>query len=134
MVRLPIRYTFDWEMQHSEKRKEITKILDLIIGKPQNQPVADLLGLEPQGYGFEHKEEVKPLQSADILAWQMRSHMRKVWPLGKDDPSLCHPGFKLLREDQEMDLGFFTKEQVDKFVADITRLREGGEPFPQLYS
>jgi hypothetical protein len=133
MITLPIRYVFDWEMRKSDKRVEIEKILDL-IARPNNQSVADLLGIEPKGYGFEHKEQFKPLQPADILAWQMRSHMRKVWPLGKDDPSLCHAGFRLLREDQEMDLGFFTKEQVDKFVADITHLRDNGEPFPQLYA
>jgi hypothetical protein len=133
-IRLPVRYTFDWEMEHTEKRQEIAKILDLITTKPGNQPVANLLGLEPKGYSFEHKEEFKPLQSADILAWQMRSHMRKIWPLGHDDPSLCHPGFRLLREDQGPDLGFFTKDQIAKFVADVTKLRDRGEPFPTLYA
>ncbi len=84
MITLPMRYTFDWEMRHVEKRKEIETILDLIT-MPQNQGAAELLGLEPMGYSFEHKEVFKPLQAADILAWQMRSHMRKIWPSGKDD-------------------------------------------------
>ena len=73
MINLPIRYIFDFEMCHSAKRQEITRILEL-IGKSQNQSVAGLVGLEPQGYGFERKEQFKPLQAADILAWQMRSH------------------------------------------------------------
>jgi hypothetical protein len=62
----------------------------------------------------------------------MRSHMRKIWPLGHDDESLCHPGFRLLREDQEMDLGFFTQEQIEEFV---TRFNAADkiEPFPMLY-
>ncbi|HEX6505324.1 MAG TPA: DUF3800 domain-containing protein [Terriglobales bacterium] len=132
LITLPIRYIFDWEMQRSPKREEISKILDL-LSKPQNQPVADLLGLEPDGYSFEHKEKFRPLQAADILAWQMRSHMRKVWPLGRDDPSLCHQGFRLLREDQEMDLGFFTKDQIESFVAAKVALEEHGEVFPVLY-
>lgn len=129
---VPVRYIFDWAMHKDEKRQEITKILDLLT-KPQNQAVADMLGLEPRGYSFEHKEQFKPLQAADILAWQMRSHMRNVWPLGHDDESLCHPGFRLLREDQEMDLGFFTKDQIDRFVESNAKLKEQGTPFPILY-
>lgn len=131
MIGLPVRYTFDWEMQKTPKREEISRIFDL-IGKPQNYQVADLLGLEPKGYGFEHKEEFKPLQAADILAWQMRAHMRKIWPLGHDDESLCHPGFRLLREDQDTDLGFFTKDQIEKFVAGFDAIN-ATDPFPLLY-
>ena len=132
MISLPIRYVFDWEMRKTQKREEITRIFEL-ISKPQNQPVANLLGIEPQGYGFEHKEKFKPLQAADILAWQMRSHMRKVWPLGHDDALLCHPGFALLRENQEVDLGFFTKEQVQKFVTDHYEIEKQTGPLPPLY-
>lgn len=131
MIGLPMRYTLDWEMQETPKREEISRIFDL-IGRPQNYRVADLLGLEPNGYGFEHKEEFKPLQAADILAWQMRAHMRKIWPLGHDDESLCHPGFRLLREDQETDLGFFTKDQIEKFVEDFDAINKT-DPFPMLY-
>ena len=123
MITLPIRYIFDWEMQKTQKREEITRIFEL-IGKAQNQAVAGLLGLEPQGYGFEHKEEFKPLQAADVLAWQMRSHMRKIWPIGHDDESLCHPGFRLLRQDQEMDLGFFTQQQIEKFIVDFDEINK----------
>lgn len=131
-IKLPIRYTFDWEMQQTAKREEISKILDL-ISQPRNQAVAEMLGVEPQGYGFEHKEDFKPLQAADILAWQMRSHMRKIWPVGHDDISLCHPGFELLRRDQDMDLGFFTKEQIEKFVAQNEEREKQGTPLPVIY-
>jgi hypothetical protein len=132
LISTSMRYVFDWEMEKTEKREEITRILDLLT-KPNNQPVGDLLGLEPSGYAFEHKEQFKPLQAADILAWQMRRHMQKIWPLGHDDESRCHPGFRLLREDQHPDLGFFTKDQIQKFVADHEELRGKGVPFPILY-
>lgn len=133
MINLPVRYIFDWEMRHSQKRREIEKVLDLLTVSP-NHRYAGMLGLEPNGYSFEHKEAFKPLQSADILAWQMRSYMRKIWPLGKEDISLCHPGFKLLREDQPtMDLGFFTKEQIEIFVADQEKLKAQGFEFVRLY-
>ena len=133
LINHPVSYVFDWEMHRTPKREEISKVLD-IVARPQNWVVDDLLGLEPDGYSFEHKEEFKPLQAADILAWQMRSHMRKIWPLGHDDVSLCHPGFKLLREDQEVDLGFFTADQINKFVAENGELIKAGHGLPQLYS
>jgi len=132
MMTLPIRYIFDFEMNHSQKRQEIETILDM-VSMPHNHELAGMLGLEPSGYSFERKEVIKPLQAADILAWRMRSHMRKIWPLGRDDASLCHHGFRLLREDQEMDLGFFTKEQINAFVEHQEKRKAEGVPFPKLY-
>jgi hypothetical protein len=132
MITHPVRYVFDWEMRTSAKRREIEKVFDLIC-RPQNLPTAQTLGVEPGGYSFEHKEEFKPLQAADILAWQMRSYMRTIWPSGKEDVSLCHPGFRLLREDQEMDLGFFTEENLEKFVEDHVGYIGEGATYPQLY-
>jgi hypothetical protein len=46
MITLPMRYIFDFEMQHSKKRQEIEKILDLVT-LSQNHQVANLFGLEP---------------------------------------------------------------------------------------
>jgi hypothetical protein len=45
--------------------------------------------------------------------------MRKIFPLGHDDLSVTHDGFKVLRMDQEMDLGFFTEEQIQKWVQQV---------------
>jgi hypothetical protein len=130
---LPLRYIFDWEMNTSPKRQEISKVFD-IISRPQNWQLAAALGIEPHGYGFERKEEFKPLQAADILAWQMRSHMRKVWARGQDDISLCHPGFALLRENQDLDLGFFTPDQIQKFVIQNDELEKIHGLLPPLYA
>jgi hypothetical protein len=132
MISLPIRYVFDWEMNNTPKRNEITKLLD-VIAAPHNAEVAQMLGVEPRGYSFEHKEEFKPLQAADILAWQMRSHMRQIWTLQHDEESKCHPGFRLLREDQEMDLEFCTEEQLDKFIKRNVELERQGHSLPILY-
>ena len=130
---LPVCYIFDFEMSSSQKRQEISFIFDH-LSKPERAITAQMFGVEPHGYGFEHKEELKPLQAADILAWQMRSHMRKIWPLGRDDESLCHRGFRLLREDQEMDLGFFTEEQIQNLVQqNHDEERRTGRPLPVFY-
>lgn len=130
LVRLPIRYIFDWEMSSSPKRNEISTILNIIAQHPRAGP---MFGVEPEGYSFEHKDVFKALQAADILAWQMRCHMRKIFPLGHDDEALCHDGFRLLRENQHLDLGFFTQEQIDNFVAKNDELERTHGPLPVLY-
>jgi Protein of unknown function (DUF3800) len=118
LISLPIRYVFDWEMNKNQKRKEISTTFD-ILSNPENEDLAEIYGIEPCGFSFEHKEKFKPLQAADILAWQMRSHMRKVWEYGRDDESLCHPSFRLLRLDQNMELGFMTGQQINNFVGKV---------------
>jgi hypothetical protein len=130
LISLPIQYVFDWEMKTAQKRKEISLIFDILTA---DEHAAQVFGLEPQGYSFQHKEVFKPLQAADILAWQMRCHMDKIFPLGHDDVSLCHPGFRVLRENQEVDLGFFTEDQIAKFVKQNDELEAAMGPLPVLY-
>jgi hypothetical protein len=65
--------------------------------------------MEPKGYSFEDKKEFKPLQAADILAWQMNWHLRNVILPGKDDVKDCHLNFAVLRLNQEMRLAFMTE-------------------------
>lgn len=132
LISLPIQYVFDWEMSTARRRKEIDTLFE-IFRHPANENLAESYGVQSDGYSFQHKENFAPLQAADILAWQMRSHMRKIWTVGYDDVSLCHPGFMLLREDQEMDLGFMTKEQVDGFVVKAEQWEKQMGPFPPLY-
>jgi hypothetical protein len=91
------------------------------------------LAWPPGGYSFQHKECFKPLQAADILAWQMRSSMDKIFPLGADHPELCHRGFRVLRAGQEMDLGFFTDEQLENFVKQNEESERIHGPMPILY-
>lgn len=129
----PVRYIFDWEMRDSPKRKEISKLFDF-VSQPANEALASLFGLEPQGFGFEHKEKFKPLQAADILAWQMRCHMEKIWPTQEDDISKCHWGFRLLRDSPDMDLAFFTDAQIEKFVRNVEQLEQRlGQSLPVWY-
>ncbi|HUY12755.1 MAG TPA: DUF3800 domain-containing protein [Terriglobia bacterium] len=132
LISLPIQYVFDWEMNTSRKRKEIDTIFE-IFSNPAHEHLAEVYGVEPEGYSFQRKENFKPLQAADILAWQMRSHMHKIWLHDQDDLSLCHPGFRMLREDQEMDLGFMTEEQITRFVEKVDAWEKSIGPLPPLY-
>jgi hypothetical protein len=111
-ITLPIRYVFDWEMNGTRKRQEIEKIWTTLHPSWESH-----IGSGREGFCFEHKEECAPLLAADILAWQMRGHMLKIWPDNEDEKNLhrCHAGFMALRNNQVMDLGFFTEEQLKKF-------------------
>ena len=126
---LPMRYVFDWEMQKTPKRTEISAILD-----EMHESWEKIYGFRIDGYGFEHKEVFKPLQAADVLAWQMRRHMDKIMMLGRDDESLTHDGFRLLREDQKMDLGFYTSAQLAEWLEKHKRFEgEHGRSIYEVY-
>lgn len=110
-ISIPMRYVFDWEMQGSEKRQEISAIWDKML--KHWEPV---FGMEVDGYSFEKRDKFIPLQAADILAWQMRSAMRHILPSGKEDLSQTHGGFKMLRQNQEMDLEFYAEADLEAWV------------------
>ena len=107
-----MQYIFDWEMRGSRKRAEIERIFDTLHSSWESR-----FGVGKDGYAFQKREAFCPLQAADILAWQMNNHMRKIWPHGENESNLhlCHPGFMTLRRDQEMDLGFFTDESLKEW-------------------
>jgi hypothetical protein len=121
-ISLPMQYVFDWEM--GRKRKEIENIWNNMHESWEKR-----FGIEPEGYSFQRRHQFKPLQSADILAWQMNNHMRKIFPVGHDSLDVLHPGFQVLREDQEMDLGFFTEEQIKLWVRKIDEDESTGGPY-----
>jgi hypothetical protein len=118
----PTQYIFD---RMSEGKGEIMAIFA--------NPTPDLArnyGLEKDGYSIRDKAVFKPLQAADILAWQIYSHMKNVVTPGKDERVHTHPNFRLLRvrrsylaEGQEvnipMTLGFVTDGQIEDMVAKI---------------
>lgn len=115
---LPMQYFFDWEEPGTSKRIEISNTLDNV--HEQLQP---LFGLHTGGYGFQKKKNFKPLQAADILAWQMNNYIPKIYPEGETQENMkqLHPGFRLLRQDQEMNLGFFSETNMAAWTARIEK-------------
>jgi hypothetical protein len=77
------------------------------------------VGSTTGGFGFQHKEQFKPLQAADILAWQINTYMPKIYPEGQFNFDKCHSGFKILRLDQEMDIGFFSESNINDWLKRI---------------
>jgi hypothetical protein len=113
-ISLPMQYVFDWETPGTLKHEEISNTMGNI-----DEKLKPMFGMDGGGYSFQHRQNYKPLQAADILAWQMNSHMRKIYPLGRDSLDVVHPGFAILRQDQEMNLGFFTEANIKDWVEKI---------------
>jgi hypothetical protein len=63
---------------------------------------------------FQDKRYFKPLQAADILAWQAQNHMRRTVLIGRDpnDEKLVHHGYRVLRDKRPMATLFFSREQM----------------------
>lgn len=121
-ITLPMQYVFDWEEPWTAKHQEISSLMGGVHEKLQ-----PFFGLDGGGFSFQHKEVYKPLQAADVLAWQMNNYMPKIYPQGEreeDMERLLHPGFKLLRMYQEMDLGFFAEPNMKAWVQKIEEYEE----------
>ena len=122
-IKLPMRYVFD---QMGKGKGEIMAVWDKKNLRDQN--ALEKLGLEPDGYSFESKTKFKPLQAADVLAWQMNWHMRNVIALDKHCADDCHPHFRILRLDQEMRLGFMTEGNfMTTIEKELEAMEESGE-------
>jgi uncharacterized protein DUF3800 len=132
----PIQYVFD----QGSPQEQISAVWKLISKDPH---YAQKFGLAPAGYGFQDKKFFKPLQAADILAWQMRNHVRRLLDKyellsrvsSANEVSLCHPGFRCLREDRHMRLGFYSEEQMRKVFTDAEEYEKehGKPPYPSLF-
>lgn len=107
-ITLPMQYVFD-RMADPKAKAEISAVWEHVENKDS---WLDWYGIENEGgYSFQNKADFKPLQAADILAWQQNSHMRNVIMKGLDEHTHTHRNFRILREDQAMDLGFLTEVQ-----------------------
>jgi hypothetical protein len=123
----PMQYIFDWEKPGSPKHTEITQLMSNV--HPKLQP---LFGLDTGGFSFQHKEKFKPLQAADILAWEMNAYMPKIYPQGESEEDLkkLHPGFMAIREHPEIKLGFYTPANIKSWVDKVLAFEEANGVIP----
>ncbi len=72
-------------------------------------------GIVRDGVMFEDKKAFKPLQAADILAWQARNHLRLAHEKKLDDPNKLawHRGFAALKN---VDTMYFTEQLMQKHL------------------
>jgi len=135
-VTAPIQYIFD----QGSPQEQISAVWKLIATDPH---YAQKYGLAPNGYGFRDKKFFKPLQGADILAWQLRNHLKRLLDKYKslsrispaDEVHMCHPGFRCLRQDRPMQIGFYSEEQMRKVFTDAEEYEQkhGKPPYPSLF-
>lgn len=130
-----VQYIFD---RMSKGNGEITAIFDLMKEHPELSRELGALPHDPDGLSFQNKEFFKPLQAADILAWNMRSFMqdeisRGLPPLA---PTRLRPYFDILWRDRPnlhrpMRIGFFRDSDLEKGAIDMRdyEQREGKRPY-----
>jgi hypothetical protein len=116
LISLPMQYIFDWEEPGTRKHTEISALMSNV-----HEKLKPLFGLDNGGFSFQHKNCFKPLQAADILAWQMNSYMPKIYPQGETNFDQLKYGFAILRADQEMDLGFFSETNMQAWIQRIEK-------------
>jgi hypothetical protein len=114
LISLPMQYIFDYEDSGTQKRIEIEKLMSTV-----HDDLKPLFGLDGGGYSFQSKKRFKPLQAADILAWQMHNYIPKIYPKDEtqEDVNLrLHKGFAKLRVGQEMRLGCYSQSSLNAWL------------------
>jgi len=102
-----VQYVFD---NMGKGRGEIGDIWKMAEQEPEE---AEKGGFRPGGYSFQSKEFFKPLQAADILAWNMYTAMIDGSQNGK--PSCLRPYFNELTENRPMGISFFDEKEMKDF-------------------
>jgi hypothetical protein len=107
-ITIAMQYVFDAGSLGQQQINEIWTQYEQIKSAEQKY------GIVPNGVMFQDDKFFKPLQAADILAWQMQNHLRRTVLLGRDadDRRFMKPGFAVLRHKRPMGLGFFSTDQM----------------------
>jgi hypothetical protein len=110
------------------------EILQIFEEMKELRQVATPLGInpdDPDGFSFQNKAVFKPLQASDILAWNMRSHMRDAMAAGMSEttPPRLRPYFTYLRDGGgnskvPIRVGFFRDRHLEQAAVDIFEYEE----------
>jgi hypothetical protein len=125
-ITIPMQYVFDRGTLGQQQ------INDIWIQFEQIKSAEQKYGIVPRGVMFQDDKVFKPLQAADILAWQMQNHLRRTALIGlnPDDPKLVHPGFAILRHKRPMDLGFYSTDQLKRLFDKAKEYHESTGRWP----
>ena len=119
LISLPMQYIFDWETPGSPKHAEISAMMSNV-----HERLRPLFGLDAGGFSFQRRQFSKPLQAADILAWQMNRYIPRIYPQGEINFDALHAGFRILRKDQEMNIGYFSESNMQAWINRILGYEE----------
>lgn len=116
-----VQYVFD---RMGKGKGEIDAIFDITKERPEWAAKLGVRPKEPDGIMFQDKELFRPLQAADILAWNMRSFMRDEINRGlPQTPGRIRPYFQVLRK-PPMRIGFMRDSDLEKAARDISEYEE----------
>ena len=116
-----VQYVFD---RMGKGKGEIMAIFDIAEERPELATELGVLPNNPDGILFENKEFFRPLQAADILAWNMRSFMQDEISRGLPEaPGRIRPYFQILRK-PPMRIGFMRDRDLEKAARDISEYEE----------
>lgn len=106
----PMQYVFESGTLGEDQLRRVWK--DCLL-YPEN---AQRYGIVPDGVQFQSKKLFKPLQAADILAWQVQNFMRRIVMSGHgpNNRRRAHKGFLMLRDNRPMDIRFYSRAQMQK--------------------
>jgi Protein of unknown function (DUF3800) len=116
-----MRYVFDW-MAKSDAKKEIRSVMDSALAK--SEITSKTTGVMPlEGYSFEKKSVIVPLQAADILAWTIYQQMQKILS-NRTPPWEAEVAYDLLKHSRtRLDDGFFVRDNLENWAqAEIEEL------------
>jgi hypothetical protein len=105
-ITIPMQYVFESGTAGESQIEDVWK--ECLLHKNSEHRY----GIIPNGVMFQNKRLFKPLQAADILAWQMQNNMRRTVMEGLDPDHKVHWGFRMLRQDRPMELAFYSREQM----------------------
>jgi hypothetical protein len=126
-VTKPMAYIFDQMPKGKGGKGEIMAVWESI---GDDYATARDHGLVKNGYSFQDKAIFKPLQAADILAWNMYNHHLNVITKGLDDVKHCDWKFRLLRQDRPMSLGWLTRDQIENLFVNVANYQQEKGTFP----
>lgn len=127
----------DWYLRYGEgkavqyifeDRKGMAKVHQIWEFLKEHPEQAKAYGARPDvpdGITFQSPKFFKPLQSADILAWNTHTHMRDVVLPGLPDRDpYVRPYFRVLRCDRPTEFAFLTDEQVKEAFDEIQAIEQ----------
>jgi hypothetical protein len=103
---IPMQYVFENGTAGQDQIEDVWK--ECLVRKSSERR----FGMVPNGVMFKDKRFFKPLQAADILAWQMQNNMRRTVMIGRNPDDEVHWGFRILRQNRPMELAFYSREQT----------------------
>lgn len=115
----PIEYVFDWMDVKDPRRKELEELLE---NECERGTALSDYGLISGGYSFRHKEDVVPLQAADMLAWTLYNGIQLALDI-KPITQLAGEGYSDFQNHRKANgwfkCGYLTDKQMEEFATKL---------------